>query len=162
MTDREIDRHLPDTWTTPKPAVRGRGRPMKHGTEAEKRAANAEAARRYRAKKAAARDARRVADRNAEARAELERSTVIDLSAIPYSRRREARPMFTLYVYRTPSGETSGQIYRDGTPVAGIGGCTDRNEVIDWATAETAGAELEILAERPPTGTSATAMPPTP
>lgn len=58
--------------------------------------------------------------------------------------------IFRLYVYRTPSGQISGQLYRDGEPVAGIGGCVDRDEVIDWATAETAGAELEILGERPP------------
>lgn len=90
MLDREIDKHLPDSWTTMKPAVRGRGRPLKYGSESEKKAAAAEASRRYRAKKAAQRDARRAADRSARTLAELQASTVLDLSPLSYSTRAKA------------------------------------------------------------------------
>ena len=45
-----------------------------------------------------------------------------------------ARPP-TLYIYRTGSGESAGQVIgTDGKALSGIGGCRDENEVISAAT----------------------------
>ncbi len=44
-------------------------------------------------------------------------------------------PAPTLYIYPAASGEMAGQILEAaGRPIAGIGGCEDRNAVIDAAT----------------------------
>ena len=44
-------------------------------------------------------------------------------------------PAPTLYIYPAASGEMAGQILdAAGRPIAGIGGCEDRNAVIDAAT----------------------------
>lgn len=48
--------------------------------------------------------------------------------------RAAARPP-TLYIYRTDSGESAGQVIgSDGKALSGIGGCRDENEVITAAT----------------------------
>jgi len=64
---------------------RGRGRPAKYLTDEERRKANAEAARAYRVRKRAEKEARQVAARTAQERERLQASTIIDLSALSYS-----------------------------------------------------------------------------
>jgi len=70
---------------------------------------------------AAYRDARRVV--------EAERSAMPPTQTVPADR---AIP--TLYIYPTKAGEVGGQILDRGRSMWGVGGCEDRNEVIDAAT----------------------------
>jgi|ThiBiot_500_plan_1041544.scaffolds.fasta_scaffold46708_2 hypothetical protein len=65
---------------------KGRGRPREHANEAERKAANAEAARAYRARQRAKKNARR--GRAGDDLDKLQATTFIDLSALRYSGRR--------------------------------------------------------------------------
>lgn len=71
------------------PAVnkRSRGRPAIYATDADRKAAQAEASRRYRDRQRAAKQARQVAARSAANLERLQATTCIDLSPISYSKR---------------------------------------------------------------------------